>query len=139
MPVDSPAQLDDAPLTPQPPPKGALRIIFLIVLADLFGFGVIIPLLPFYARKYSASDLQVGLLFSVFSVCQLVATPILGLMSDRFGRRPVLVLSQIGSVIGYILLGCATYGNWAGPTLGLILVYISRVIDGISGGNISTA
>src|SRR5438067_48683 len=127
--------------TPQQPRelKGAMAAIFLIVLADLLGFGVIIPLLPFYARKYAASDFQVGLLFSVFSACQLIATPILGLISDRFGRRPVLVLSQIGSVLGYILLGCATYGDWAGPTLGLILVYISRVIDGLSGGNISTA
>src|SRR6476659_7062446 len=115
MSLDSPSQLDDAPLIPQQPPKGALRIIFLIVLADLLGFGVIIPLLPFYARKYAASDFQVGLLFSVFSACQLIATPILGLMSDRFGRRPVLVLSQIGSVIGYVLLGCATWGDWAGP------------------------
>src|SRR4051812_45639223 len=121
------------------PPKGALPIIFLIVLADLLGFSVIIPLLPFWARKYHASDFQVGLLFSVYSVCQLIASPLLGLISDRFGRRPVLIVSQVGSVVGFLLLGFATEGTWAGPTLGLILVYVSRVIDGLSGGNISTA
>src|SRR5438094_10141058 len=139
MSVDPPPQLDDAPITPSPAPKGALKIIFLIVLSDLLGFSVIIPLLPFWARKYHASDFQVGLLFSVYSICQLIGSPILGLISDRFGRRPVLIASQIGSVAGFVLLGVATCGNWAGPTLGLILVYLSRVIDGLSGGNISTA
>src|SRR5436305_10220650 len=92
---------------PAPPahlaPRGAMLAIFLIVLADLMGFGVVIPLLPFYARAYAASDFQVGLLFSIFSLCQMVGTPVLGLMSDRFGRRPVLLLSQIGSVLGYLL------------------------------------
>jgi len=123
----------------QEPPKGALLIIFMIVLADLMGFGLIIPQLPFYARQYAASDFQVGLLFSAYSACQLIATPVLGLMSDRFGRRPVLVLSQVGSVLGFILLAFATHAVWVGATLGLILVYVSRIIDGISGGNISTA
>jgi DHA1 family tetracycline resistance protein-like MFS transporter len=122
-----------------PPPRGAMSIIFLIVLMDLFGFGVIIPLLPFYAKEYAASDLQVGLLFSVYSACQLLAAPILGMISDRFGRRPVLVFSQLGSVAGYLLLGFTTYTHWSNPAIGLALVYVSRVIDGISGGNISTA
>ena len=127
------------PETDPPPPKGAISIIFLIVLMDLFGFGVIIPLLPFYAKLYAASDFQVGLLFSIYSACQLMAAPILGLLSDRFGRRPVLVFSQLGSVAGYLLLGFATHSTWANPAMGLALVYVSRVIDGISGGNISTA
>jgi DHA1 family tetracycline resistance protein-like MFS transporter len=132
--------LEYAPVEPEPtPPRGAISIIFLIVLMDLFGFGVIIPLLPFYAKQYAASDLQVGLLFSIYSACQLIATPILGMMSDRFGRRPILVFSQLGSVAGYLLLGITTYSHWSNPTLGLALVYVSRVIDGISGGNISTA
>ena len=103
------------------------------------GFGVIIPLLPFYAKLYSASDFQVGLLFSVYSICQLIASPILGLISDRFGRRPVLIVSQIGSTLGFLLLGYATHPGWVAPQLGLMLVYLSRVIDGLSGGNISTA
>jgi DHA1 family tetracycline resistance protein-like MFS transporter len=124
---------------PPEPPKGALFTIFLIVFIDLLGFGLIIPLLPFYARDYNASDFQVTLLFAVYSACQFVAAPILGMASDRFGRRPVLFFSQVGSVAGYILLGYATQGQWANAGLGLGLIYLSRVIDGISGGNISAA
>src|SRR5580765_5597146 len=121
------------------PPKGALLTIFLIVAIDLLGVGLIIPLLPFYAKKYEATPFQVEILFSVYSLSQFIAAPILGLMSDRFGRRPVLIISQIGSVAGYILLGWATQHQWVDPFLGLMMVYASRVIDGISGGNISTA
>ena len=134
--------LDYESASPQPPlepPKGALLAIFLIVLSDLMGFGLIIPALPFYARAFHASDLQVGLIFSIYSLCQLVATPVLGLASDRFGRRPVLIFSQLGSVIGYLTLAVATARRWANPLAGLLLVYASRVIDGASGGNISTA
>src|SRR3954469_10677732 len=142
-----PPTMSDEPVTapqslappPAPAPRGAMLAIFLIVLADLMGFGVIIPLLPFYARKYHASDFQVGLLFTIFSLCQMIATPVLGLMSDRFGRRPVLLLSQVGSVLGYLLLTYATYRQWNNVALGLILVYASRAIDGLSGGNIATA
>ncbi|HEY1628508.1 MAG TPA: MFS transporter [Tepidisphaeraceae bacterium] len=126
--------------TQQPvPPKGALLTIFVIVFVDLLGFGLIIPLLPFYALKHNASPLQVELLFTVYSICQFIAAPILGMMSDRFGRRPVLILSQIGSVAGYILLGWATQHQWVNLTTGLLMIYVARVIDGISGGNISTA
>src|SRR5437868_132439 len=121
------------------PPKGALGIIFLIVFVDLLGFGLIIPLLPFYARSLHASNIQVTLLFSVYSICQFVAAPFLGMISDRHGRRPVLVFSQIGSVIGYVLLGWATGHHWESVTWGLGWIYLSRVIDGLSGGNISTA
>ena len=107
-------------------PHSAHGSIFLIVLADLMGFGVIIPLLPFYAKAYNATDFQVGLLFSVYSICQLVGSPVLGLMSDRFGRRPVLILSQLGSVIGYLILAYAMYHDSARPAVGLALVYASR-------------
>ena len=137
--MSEPPEIDDAPLAVPSPPKGALGIIFLIVLSDLLGFSIIIPLLPFYARHYHGSDFQVGLLFSVYSICQLIGSPILGLVSDRFGRRPVLIFSQVGSVLGFVLLGIATHGDWFNPTLGLWLVYISRVVDGLSGGNISIA
>ncbi len=124
---------------PPAPPQGAMLAIFLIVLSDLMGFGLIIPLLPFYARQYAASDFQVGLLFAVYSLCQLIATPLLGLASDRWGRRPILLLSQIGSVLGYLLLAFATKHNWTNVQMGLMMVYLSRAIDGLSGGNISTA
>ncbi|HVT89102.1 MAG TPA: MFS transporter [Tepidisphaeraceae bacterium] len=137
--MSGPTALDDIQTDPPAAPKGAVFTIFLIVAIDLLGVGLIIPLLPFYAKHYDASPLQVELLFSVYSLCQFIAAPILGLISDRFGRRPVLILSQIGSVLGYILLGWATDYPWANPMLGLTMIYISRVIDGLSGGNISTA
>src|SRR3954469_17470605 len=109
--MTEPDHLEDATIGDPPlkdgPPEGAMRAIFLIVLADLLGFSVIIPLLPFWALKYNASPFQVGLLFSVYSVCQLIGSPLLGLASDRYGRRPVLILSQLGSVAGFILLGVA--------------------------------
>lgn len=125
--------------THSPSAKGALGIIFLIVLTDLMGFGLIIPLLPFYALRYHASPLQVTLLFAIYSFCQFLAAPLLGLLSDRHGRRPVLLFSQFGSIAGYILLGIVTQAHWNNVALALWLVYAARLIDGFSGGNISTA
>ena len=142
--MSEPTSLDYEPASPggsaQPaPPKGAMGIIFLIVLIDLLGFGIIIPLLPLYAKQYQASPFQVGLLFSVYSVCQFVASPVLGAISDRYGRRGVLVYSQLGSAVGYLLLGLVMQFHWTNAAFALLLFYASRLIDGISGGNISTA
>ena len=120
------------------PPKGALAIIFFIVLMDLLGFGIIIPLLAFYVPHFQENPLKVTLLFSVYSICQFIGAPILGIISDRFGRKPVLALSQLGSVAGYLLLGVAAF-NWHSASTRLLLVYLSRIIDGFTGGNISTA
>ncbi len=121
------------------PPKGALMIIFFIVFMDLLGFGMIIPLLPLYAKNYQATAFQIGMLFSIYSACQFIASPILGVISDRFGRRPVLVFSQLGSAIGYLLLGIVMEVHWTHTGYALALIYVSRIIDGLSGGNISTA
>ena len=125
------------PIAPEPP-KGALAIIFFIVLMDLLGFGIIIPLLAFYVKDFQNHWFQVTLLFSVYSICQFIGAPILGLISDRFGRRPVLALSQAGSAVGYLLLAFAAF-DWHSATTRLALVYCSRIIDGFTGGNISTA
>jgi len=121
------------------PPKGALTIIFFIAMMDLLGFGIIIPLLPLFAKDYHASPVEVGLLFSIYSACQFLASPILGMISDRYGRRPVLVFSQLGSVLGYALLGLVMMLHWNNAAWALLLIYVSRIIDGLSGGNISTA
>lgn len=121
------------------PPKAALTTLLMVVFADMLGFGVIIPSLPLYAEKYGASPLQVGLLFTLYSACQFVAAPILGMLSDHYGRRPVLALSQVGTVAGYLLLGYAMLSPFHDPQTALWLIYLSRVIDGFSGGNISTA
>jgi DHA1 family tetracycline resistance protein-like MFS transporter len=124
--------------TPSEPPKGALMAIFLIILVDFLGFGLIIPLLPFYIPDYQHNPLKVTFLFSIYSICQFIGAPILGALSDRFGRRPILIISQIGSAGGYVLLGVASVGHWD-PHMRLMLVYLSRIIDGFTGGNVSTA
>jgi len=107
-----------------------LLVIFLTILVNLVGFGIIIPLLPFYAETFGASPLVVGLLFAVFSVAQLVAAPALGDWSDRYGRRPVLIFSLLGTVVSFIMLAVAH---------SLTMLFLARVVDGLSGGNISTA
>jgi DHA1 family tetracycline resistance protein-like MFS transporter len=108
----------------------SLLTIFLVVFIDLLGFGLILPLLPYIAERFEASPLQIGLLTAVYSFFQLIASPILGRLSDRYGRKKLLIISQLGSAAGYLLLGLA--GN-------LPLLFLSRIIDGITGGNISIA
>ncbi len=110
--------------------KRALAIIFLVIFVNLLGFGIIIPLLPFYADFVGASPLQIGLLFAVYSLCQIVASPILGSLSDQHGRRPILLFSLLGTVISFGMLAVANT---------LPLLFAARIIDGLSGGNISTA
>ena len=107
-----------------------LFVIFLTVFVNLVGFGIIIPLLPFYAETFGASPVTIGLLFAAFSVAQLIAAPALGALSDRFGRRPVLIFSLIGTVISFAMLAVAQ---------SLIMLFVARVVDGLSGGNITTA
>src|SRR5215213_2499521 len=105
--------------------RSPLLVIFITVFIDLIGFGIVIPVLPFYVEgtKFNASPSTVGLLFASFS-------PILGRLSDRYGRRPILLLSLIGTGVGFLILGFATT---------LWMLFLGRIIDGISGGNISTA
>jgi multidrug resistance protein len=107
-----------------------LLIIFLTIFVNLVGFGIIIPLLPFYAETFGASPLVIGLLFAVFSLCQLVAAPALGDLSDRYGRRPILIFSLGGTVISFVMLALA-------HSVGML--FAARIVDGLSGGNISTA
>src|SRR6478672_11365577 len=78
--------------------------IFLIVAVDILGYTIILPLLPFYAERLGASPAVVGMLVAVYAVCQLVAGPLLGQLSDRFGRKPLLMISQIGTLAGFIIL-----------------------------------
>src|SRR5688500_12786814 len=134
----APALNSDSP-PPEGPPRGAMATIFLIVFIDLLGFRIIIPLLPRYVPNFTAQPLNVTLLFSLYSVCQIVGSPVLGALSDRVGRRPVLFVSQVGSAAGYLLLAFATQFEWGAPGTRLALVYASRVLDGFTGGNISTA
>lgn len=129
----------DAHAESKEPPKGGLLAIFAVALVDMLGFGLVIPLLPFYARQFMASPVQVTLLFSIFSICQFIATPMLGSLSDRIGRKPILFVSLIGNAIGYVLLGWATQHQWTDLTVGLLTLYLSRIIAGLTAGNISAA
>ncbi|WP_069132189.1 MFS transporter [Rhodohalobacter halophilus] len=110
--------------------KSALATVFLVVVIDLLGFGIILPLLPFYAQEFAASAVMIGLLYSVYSFMQLIFSPIWGSWSDRIGRRPIMLLSTFGAVIAYIVFGLA-------ESIGVL--FFSRVIAGMMGGNISTA
>src|SRR5438445_8457504 len=107
-----------------------LLIIFLTIFVNLVGFGIIIPLLPFYAESFGASPLVIGLLFAVFSLCQLASAPALGDLSDRYGRRPVLIFSLAGTVVSFVMLAMAH---------SVAMLFAARIVDGLSGGNISTA
>jgi DHA1 family tetracycline resistance protein-like MFS transporter len=111
-------------------PRKARSTLFLIVFTDLVGFGIIIPLLPLYAESYHPAGWVFGLLMAAYSAMQFVFAPILGRLSDRIGRRPVLLISLAGSVGGAILFALAD---------SMLLLFASRVLAGICGGNIATA
>jgi DHA1 family tetracycline resistance protein-like MFS transporter len=105
-----------------------MALLCLLVLVDSFGYAVVLPLLPFTAERLGASIYAIGAMFASYSLCQLVAAPLLGSLSDRFGRRPLLLLSQAGSAAGFaLLLGPNSF--WA--------LLLSRVVDGLTAGNIS--
>lgn len=112
--------------------RSPLIVIFTTVFIDLVGFGIVIPVLPFYAEGtvFNATPRMVGLLFASYSVMQLIFSPVLGSLSDKYGRRPVLLISIIGTGIGFLVLGFAQT---------LFMLFIGRILDGITGGNISTA
>ena len=109
-----------------------LILIFVIVFIDLIGFGMVIPVLPIYAQNppFYASPQEIGFVVSIYSWMQFIFSPILGRLSDRYGRRPVLFVSLLGSAVGYVVLGLANT---------LVLVFVGRIISGITGGNISAA
>lgn len=112
--------------------RSPLVVIFTTVFIDLVGFGIVIPVLPFYAEgsRFNATPRTVGFLFASYSVMQLIFAPILGRLSDKHGRRPVLFISIIGTGIGFLILGFANT---------LWMLFLGRILDGITGGNISTA
>lgn len=107
-----------------------MPVLFLIVVVDLIGFGIIIPLLPFYAEHYQATPAQVGLLMAVYSAAQFISAPFWGRLSDRVGRRPVLLGTIFAAALSYVWLGLADT---------LITLFAARALGGLMAGNISTA
>src|SRR6202165_2538377 len=99
-----------------------------ITFIDILGFSILIPLLPFFVKKFGAPDVAVGVVFAAYSLCQLIAGPLWGNLSDRIGRKMVLIVSQIGSTISWTMLAFAPTIEW---------VFAARIVEGISGGNIS--
>jgi len=109
-----------------------LIIIFITVFIDLIGFGIVIPALPYYVETeaFHATPFEIGILFASYSLMQFIFSPILGGLSDKYGRRPILFFSLLGSAIGYLFIGFA-FALW--------MVFLGRIIAGITGGNLSTA
>jgi multidrug resistance protein len=110
--------------------KSPLAIILLVVFVDLIGFGMIIPILPLYAKSFQAEEWQIGFLLGCYSFMQFLASPILGYISDRVGRKPVLLVSLVGSAIGYTVMASAQ---------SLTMLFIARIISGICGASVGTA
>src|SRR5256885_3682397 len=110
--------------------RSRLGVIFVTVLIDLIGFGIIMPILPLYAQRFGAQGLGYGALVFVFSAMQFVATALLGRLSDRIGRRPILLTTMLFNAAGYVLFAFA-------PSYALL--FIARVISGFASGNISVA
>ncbi|MGI9036459.1 MAG: MFS transporter, partial [Pyrinomonadaceae bacterium] len=107
-------------------------IIFVTILIDLIGFGIVIPVLPYYVEspRFQATPFELGILFASYSTMQFIFSPILGGVSDKYGRRPVLFFSLLGTAAGFLIVG------FAGA---LWMIFAGRILDGITGGNISTA
>jgi MFS transporter, DHA1 family, tetracycline resistance protein len=122
-----PAMATRRPRAPLPHGFGA---VWSCVALDLVGFGIVLPILPLYAERFGASPATVGLLVASFSIAQLVFSPIWGRVSDRVGRKPVLVLSLAGTAVGSLLMGVAD---------SLWLLFLGRILDGISGASVSVA
>src|SRR3972149_2873323 len=110
--------------------RSPLLFIFITVFVDLLGYDMIIPLLPFYVQNQDGGAAVVGSLGSLYALMQLLSGPALGALSDRYGRRPVLLLCLLGTSVAYLMLGLA--GS-------LAVIYLAIMLDGITGGNLTTA
>lgn len=107
-----------------------LLIIALIALVNMLGYGIVIPILYSYSKHFGLSDFQNGLLFASFSICQFLSTPIIGRLSDRYGRRPLLLISITGTAVSFLLMAFAHSSLW---------LFAARMLDGLTAGNIPVA
>ena len=107
-----------------------LLIIALIAMVNMLGYGIVIPILFAYSKRYGLSDFQNGFLFATFSICQFIATPLIGRLSDRYGRRPMLIVSIAGTAASFFIMAFA-------PSA--LFLFLARALDGITAGNIPVA
>ena len=107
-----------------------ILIIFLIIFTEVLGFSMVAPVIPFLALSLGLNVLQIGLILSIFSFCQFFASPVTGKLSDRYGRKPLLIVSQISTFIGFILLGLANE-VW--------ILILARLVDGLLGSNMTVS
>src|SRR3989338_7019432 len=107
-----------------------LLIIALIAVVNALGYGIIIPILYSYSQKYGLSDFGNGLLFSSFSIAQFIATPVIGRLSDKYGRKPLLVISLAGTALSFIITAFA-------PSV--FYLFFARILDGLTAGNLPVA
>ena len=134
----------DAPDATEPPavanPRRALAVVIGVVFIDLVGFGIVIPILPFYVRSFGVSDAFIGLLAASYSLAQFLAAPTLGRLSDRIGRRPVLLASLAAAGVAWVTFGYAgVAGDRFGTVAALATLFASRTLAGAMGGNIAAA
>lgn len=118
------------PVQNQKSPQGALGVIFCIMLMDIIGINILYPIAPYLVKRYSDEALMVTMITVIYAAAQFFAAPALGKLGDRYGRRPVLVLSVLGAAIGYVILGIGG---------ALWVLFLARLIGGITAGNLSTA
>ncbi|MFB6130393.1 MAG: MFS transporter [Salinigranum sp.] len=124
---------------PVPSPRRSLGVVIFVVFLDLLGFGVVVPVLPFYVRSFGVSDVYIGLLAASYSLMQFLFAPYLGRLSDRRGRRPVIMLSLVGSVVAWTVFGLAGEFVSLGVPVAVGLLFLSRMVAGAMGGNIAAA
>src|SRR3974390_914754 len=104
--------------------KPSVLVVFLTVFIDLIGFGIVVPLVPLYSRHFGAHGVLIGVIIASFSAMQFVFSPIWGRLSDRYGRRPILLLSTAGAAASYVLFALAS--GLANPTAAIWLMILSR-------------
>src|SRR5260221_6838091 len=108
-------------------PNKNILIIALIAMVNMLGYGIVFPILYAYSKKFGLSDFQNGLLFAIYSICQFISTPIIGRLSDKYGRRPMLLISIIGTAVSFFVMAFA-------PSA--IFLFLARALDGLTAGNI---
>ena len=110
--------------------KRPFSILFLIVATELIGFGLIIPVLPQLALQFNVSTILIGVLMGAYSFAQFIASPILGTLSDRYGRKIILIISKLGTALAYVIMAKSQSYEW---------FLAARLLDGFTGGNIAVA